>query len=117
MKFMAAAGGSDGAVGESDKAVMTLLRLVNELYAENQRGAKSMRKGFLDMAKARQSMGRGALSALDCREKMVAQMTVEKYVFASLVSSILTDCLFFLPSPFFSAHVPNPPKEGTPRTI
>ena len=37
-----------------------------------------MRRGFLTMAKARQSMGRGALSALDCREKMIAQMTVEK---------------------------------------
>ena len=63
---------------ESDKAVLALLRMVNELYAENQHGAKSMRRGFLTMAKARQSMGRGALSALDCREKMIAQMTVEK---------------------------------------
>ena len=77
---MAAAGGDEPLIGESDKAVIALLQHVNELYGEHQQAAKLMRKGFLNMAKARQSMGRGALSALDCREKMAAQMTVEKYV-------------------------------------
>jgi vacuolar-type H+-ATPase subunit D/Vma8 len=46
-------------VKEKDEALMCLLRSVNELYEEQQKGAKSMRKGFLNMAKARQSMGRG----------------------------------------------------------
>lgn len=46
-------------VKDKDEALMCLLRSVNELYEEHQKGAKSLRKGFLNMAKARQSMGRG----------------------------------------------------------
>ena len=47
------------------------------MYEEQQLASKAMRKGFLDMAKARQSMGRGALSCLDVREDFKPQHMVE----------------------------------------
>ena len=50
-----------------DEALVALLEKVDGLYAEQQRIAKSMRKGFLNITKARQSMGRNALSALVSR--------------------------------------------------
>mmetsp|Transcript_104506 Transcript_104506/g.301274 ORF Transcript_104506/g.301274 Transcript_104506/m.301274 type:complete len:218 (+) Transcript_104506:1187-1840(+) len=60
-----------------DEALVALLEKVDGLYAEQQRIAKSMRKGFLNITKARQSMGRNALSALNCRELVDAQVRVD----------------------------------------
>mmetsp|Transcript_6998 Transcript_6998/g.15994 ORF Transcript_6998/g.15994 Transcript_6998/m.15994 type:complete len:241 (-) Transcript_6998:340-1062(-) len=61
----------------ADEALLTVLRQAGELYEEQQLASKAMRKGFLDMAKARQSMGRGALSCLDVREDFKPQHMVE----------------------------------------
>lgn len=65
-----------GSEVELDDALLLLLRCANGLYAEQQQGAKSLRRGFLDMAKARQSLGHGSVSALDCREDLRAKITV-----------------------------------------
>jgi hypothetical protein len=62
---------------DSDETLLSLLRATSDLYAEQQHAAKNMRKGFLNLAKARQSLGRGTVSALDCREEMWPQFTLE----------------------------------------
>jgi len=62
----------------ADDTVLGILRSCNELYGYQQLAATSMRKGFLNLAKARQSLGRGTVSALDCREDMWASATVEE---------------------------------------
>ena len=38
--------------------------------------AKTMRKGFMNLTKARQSLGRGTVSAHDVREDMWASLTL-----------------------------------------
>ena len=63
---------------EEDAVLLAMLENCNDLYGQQQRIAKAMRKGFLNMAKARQSMGPGSLSALDCRERFGAQISVEE---------------------------------------
>jgi len=63
---------------DSDETLFTLLRATSDLYTEQQHAAKNMRKGFLNLAKARQSLGRGTVSALDCREEVLPQFTVDE---------------------------------------
>jgi hypothetical protein len=63
---------------DSDETLLSLLRATSDLYTEQQHAAKNMRKGFLNLAKARQSLGRGTVSALDCREEILPQFTVDE---------------------------------------
>jgi hypothetical protein len=54
------------------------LSQADEYYQGQQRLAKMIRRGFLDLAKARQSVGPSStISALDCREELVAQYMIE----------------------------------------
>jgi hypothetical protein len=73
---------------DADDALVAMLRQVNELYQEQQLAAKSMRHGFLNMAKARQSMGPNSLSALDCREHMRAQFMLNKSAEVDYIESV-----------------------------
>ena len=60
----------------NDAALMLCLQQANELYEREQNASKLMRKGFMGLAKARRSMGRHSVSALDCRGELEAQLVV-----------------------------------------
>eukprot|EP00634_Sargassococcus_sp_CCMP2135_P012232 CAMPEP_0198647352 /NCGR_PEP_ID=MMETSP1467-20131203/2650_1 /TAXON_ID=1462469 /ORGANISM="unid. sp., Strain CCMP2135" /LENGTH=178 /DNA_ID=CAMNT_0044382975 /DNA_START=18 /DNA_END=554 /DNA_ORIENTATION=- len=65
-------------VETENKAVLVVLSQADEFYREQQRLAKALRKGFLDLAKARSAAGPSTrISALDCREEIVAQFAVD----------------------------------------
>mmetsp|Transcript_7163 Transcript_7163/g.29771 ORF Transcript_7163/g.29771 Transcript_7163/m.29771 type:complete len:193 (-) Transcript_7163:1140-1718(-) len=73
---MAAAAPLD--IDSENKAVLVVLNQADEFYREQQRLAKVLRKGFLDLAKARSSVGPSCrISALDCREDIQAQYAVD----------------------------------------
>lgn len=69
-------------VETENKAVLVVLNQADQFYREQQRLAKAMRKGFLDLAKARGVSTR--ISALDCREEIHAQFTLSGDDVASL---------------------------------
>mmetsp|Transcript_3404 Transcript_3404/g.11170 ORF Transcript_3404/g.11170 Transcript_3404/m.11170 type:complete len:188 (-) Transcript_3404:791-1354(-) len=61
-----------------NQAVLVVLNQADEFYREQQKLAKALRKGFLDLAKARSAVGpSGRISALDCREELQAQYAVD----------------------------------------
>lgn len=68
-------------VETENKAVLVVLNQADQFYREQQRLAKAMRKGFLDLAKARVA---ARISALDCREEIHAQYTLAGDDVASL---------------------------------
>mmetsp|Transcript_22841 Transcript_22841/g.29598 ORF Transcript_22841/g.29598 Transcript_22841/m.29598 type:complete len:192 (-) Transcript_22841:31-606(-) len=59
-----------------NRAVLVVLSQADEYYKEQQRLAKALRKGFLDLAKARMNT-QGRISALDCREEIWPEFTVD----------------------------------------
>ena len=59
-----------------DAALLSCLQACHDLYSRQQQFAHSTRKGFMNVAKARQSMGRSSVSVLDCREELVAQFRI-----------------------------------------
>lgn len=62
-------------IENENRAVLVVLNQADQFYREQQRLAKLMRKGFLDLAKARSTVG-APISALDCREELQAQFTL-----------------------------------------
>ena len=61
-----------------NRAVLVVLNQADEFYREQQKLAKALRKGFLDLAKARSAVGPSCrISALDCREELSAQYAVD----------------------------------------
>ena len=65
----------NSSIEAENRAVLVVLNQADQFYREQQRLAKLMRKGFLDLAKARSTVG-GPISALDCREELQAQFTL-----------------------------------------
>ena len=65
-------------VDTENRAVIVVLNQADEFYREQQLLAKALRKGFLDLAKARTAVGPSCrISALDCREELQAQYAVD----------------------------------------
>mmetsp|Transcript_9688 Transcript_9688/g.17380 ORF Transcript_9688/g.17380 Transcript_9688/m.17380 type:complete len:205 (-) Transcript_9688:73-687(-) len=62
-----------------DEVLVGLLEKVDAMYAEQQRLAKAMRKGFLNITKARRNLGPNSLSALNCREEIEAQIRIDAH--------------------------------------
>ncbi|KAJ1445714.1 hypothetical protein M885DRAFT_549075 [Pelagophyceae sp. CCMP2097] len=66
----------NGEIEIENRALIVGLQQADAYYQEQQRLAKTIRKGFLDLAKARQSSA-SPISALNCREELCAQYLVE----------------------------------------
>ena len=56
--------------------MLTVLREADAFYREQQRLGRTVRRGFLDLAKARQQHGAGSISALNLRKDLEAQQSV-----------------------------------------
>ena len=63
-------------VDTENAAVLTVLREADAFYREQQRLGRTVRRGFLDLAKARQQHGAGSVSALNLRKDLEAQQSV-----------------------------------------
>jgi hypothetical protein len=63
-------------VDAENAAVLTVLREADAFYREQQRLGRTVRRGFLDLAKARQQHGAGSISALNLRKDLEAQQSV-----------------------------------------
>ena len=63
-------------VETENAAVLTVLREADAFYREQQRLGRTVRRGFLDLAKARQQHGAGSISALNLRKDLEAQQSV-----------------------------------------
>ena len=63
-------------VDTENAAVLTVLREADAFYREQQRLGRTVRRGFLDLAKARQQHGAGSISALNLRKDLEAQQSV-----------------------------------------
>ena len=69
---------SDALLEQENAAILCVLTEADEYYKEQQRLGKTIRKGFLDLAKARQAVGpSSSISALNVREELSAQFSVD----------------------------------------
>ena len=75
----AAASEAPSALDVENKAILVALNEADQYYQEQQRFGKTIRKGFLDLAKARQAVGpSNAISALNVREELSTQFSVDE---------------------------------------
>ncbi|KAJ8604832.1 hypothetical protein CTAYLR_001040 [Chrysophaeum taylorii] len=76
-----------------NRAVLVMINQADQFYREQQRLAKTLRKGFLDLAKARSAVGPSCkISALDCREELQAQFLLSGDDIAEVSMTSLEAC-------------------------
>ena len=84
-------------VDAENAAVLTVLREADAFYREQQRLGRTVRRGFLDLAKARQQHGAGSISALNLRKDLEAQQSVVPV--EEICPAVLASMLLALPLP------------------